>query len=237
MYDESTAIHYAAYRPRLHNVLLTKCLNENDTFDFGLDVGCGTGRSSVLLAKYCKHVIAIDPSKEMLSKAEIHPKVSYLLMKGNLDIPDKKFNIITFAGSLFYCKSQAFYDRMIAHTVPGTTIIVYDFNIRLGNILEKLDLSIPSEINNYNHAEDFSGLNTARLLPLYAKRETISYSIRLEDLAHFLLSHHDIQQNLILQAGSTTDPIIPLSKKLLLLPKEVTRKLKVDLYYQKYLIN
>lgn len=233
MYDELTAIHYAAYRPKLHELLLAKCLHANERFKLGLDVGCGTGRSSVSLAKYCDKVIAIDPSTEMLSKAEHHPKISYSPMSENLDIPDEVFNIITFAGSLYYCKSQALYDRIIEHCAPGALIIVYDFNIRVEAILEKLELSLPHEINNYNHAEDFSGLCTDKLKEVYNITESISYPITIDALSHFLLSHPSIYQNLV-KDNETANIYTILSTKLAHLSKDITSFLQADLYYRKY---
>ena len=49
-YDSFTAMHYAAYRPPLHEVILDKTIEGK--FDLGLDVGCGTGTSSIALASF-----------------------------------------------------------------------------------------------------------------------------------------------------------------------------------------
>jgi len=233
MYDNFTAIHYAAYRPKLHELILARCLKPNERFTLGLDIGCGTGRSAVALSKYCDKVIAIDPSEEMLFRAEPHTKISYIHMKENLDIPDKTYEIITFAGSLFYCKSQALYDRIIERSAPGTIIIVYDFNIRVEKTLTKLGLSLPQELTEYNHAEDFTDIKTVRLSALYNHTESISLPITLGELSHFLLSHHNIYQNLV-KKYETADVYAILSKKLAHLSKDIIRSLQADLYYQKY---
>jgi len=80
-YDRITAEHYAAYRPPLHQLILSKCLNENQNFASGLDVGCGTGFSTIALSSFCKKVIGIDPATEMLVRAIDADNVSYAAMK------------------------------------------------------------------------------------------------------------------------------------------------------------
>ncbi|MEO9894623.1 methyltransferase domain-containing protein [Aurantibacter sp.] len=79
-YDTINAEHYAAYRPPLHQVILEKCLQKK-THNIGLDIGCGTGNSSIALAKFCNRVIGIDPSKSMLERALLHAIVSYQILR------------------------------------------------------------------------------------------------------------------------------------------------------------
>lgn len=233
IYGELTALHYAAYRPKLHEVLLSKCLDSFKMFDIGLDIGCGTGQSSVPLTKYCRKVIGIDPSEKMLYKAIPHPEITYLHMKDDLDIPEGYYDIISFAGSLFYCKSQQLYDKLITQSKNGTLILVYDYHIRLENILEHLDLNFPEEVNYYNHAENLSGLKIEEVSVLIQKQESISIPIAIGDLAHFILSHQSIYQNLVIKSNST-DIYHHLSKKLKRLSKDTTSFIQADLYYQKY---
>ena len=76
-YSKSIAQHYAAYRPPLHEVILTSFLNAKNRFDKGLDIGCGNGYSSIALAKWCDQVYGIEVSQKMLETAKKHPKVHY----------------------------------------------------------------------------------------------------------------------------------------------------------------
>lgn len=55
-YDEAIAYHYNAYRPPLHEVILSQVLGKDERFQNGLDIGCGTGYSAIALAKYCSQV-------------------------------------------------------------------------------------------------------------------------------------------------------------------------------------
>ena len=59
-YSPAVAAHYAAYRPPLHARLLARVLGDRGPFDVGLDVGCGTGRSTVALAAHCARVYGVD---------------------------------------------------------------------------------------------------------------------------------------------------------------------------------
>ena len=66
-YDKITAFHYASYRPPLHSKILKRCLVDR-FYDSGLDIGCGTGQSSIALSDFCNRVVGIDSSSEMISK-------------------------------------------------------------------------------------------------------------------------------------------------------------------------
>ena len=65
-YDNITALHYAAYRPSLHAKILKARFDYSKKFELGLDVGCGTGQSSIALANYCKSVIGMIAMSLML---------------------------------------------------------------------------------------------------------------------------------------------------------------------------
>jgi ubiquinone/menaquinone biosynthesis C-methylase UbiE len=67
-----------------------------------LDVGCGTGRYSVLLAKRGAYVVGIDPSAKMLERArrKITSSCKFELCLGrieNADFPDSHFNVVVCA--------------------------------------------------------------------------------------------------------------------------------------------
>lgn len=84
-------------------MILERVLFEEEVFNQGLDVGCGTGYSAGALAKYCTHIYGIDPSQSMLEEARPHEKITYRQGRGqDLPLPDKSIDVVTFAGSLFY---------------------------------------------------------------------------------------------------------------------------------------
>lgn len=197
-YDKITAFHYFSYRPPLHEVILTKCLRGSGGYQLGLDIGSGTGHSSIALHHYCHRVIGIEPVDYMLSHALPHPGVEYRSYDlENLNFKNDSFDIITFAGSLFYAKSQRLLDESLRVAKPSSVILVYDFRVHVEEILKKLGLNMPDDPDGgYNHREDFSGLFfNDRLTKRISEEEIISFTISQSDIVHLLLS--DINQRAI----------------------------------------
>lgn len=98
-YNAQVAFHYSKYRPALHEIILTKAIGQKRNFDNGLDVGCGTGKSSIPLSKFCREVVGLDPSKTMVDSAEQAPFITYVCGDENAlaQFQSKKFDIVTFA--------------------------------------------------------------------------------------------------------------------------------------------
>lgn len=217
-YDSITALHYAAYRPALHGPILAACLEEGSAFERGLDVGCGTGQSAIALAAYCERVIGVEPSAAMLGNALPHPKLTYLPHNGqDFDFEANTFDLIAFAGSLYYAKSQTLLDEVIRIGKDGSKIIVYDFDIPLEGILEKLgaDLAARPE-SGYNHQADFSSLDQTNLKVEKRLNQSLSFEIAVADLAHLLLSI-GAHYNLLAAALGRADLYDTLANKLFVL--------------------
>lgn len=191
-YDKITAYHYAAYRPLLHAQILEEVLASKNKVDLGLDVGCGTGQSSIALTNFCRKVIGIEPSQEMLDKVIVHQNVEYAYYDcEHISYEDNLFDVITFAGSLFYGKSQQLLDETIRVSKNNGQVIAYDFNILLDPVIESIGIEPSEEPTNYNHSEDFSGL-TQNNIELVSKTEKLlQLDISTANLAHLLLSSKD----------------------------------------------
>jgi len=87
-------------------VLIELCLFHEIRFDSILEVGCGTGKHTSLLAKYFKHVMAIDNDPQMIEKArdrlllqDVH-NVS-LIYRSALDLTNGESPSCNIACSLF----------------------------------------------------------------------------------------------------------------------------------------
>ena len=66
---------YAHYRPTYPATLAEALAALSPAQRLAVDVGCGTGQLSVLLANHFDQVIATDVSADQLSHATAHPKV------------------------------------------------------------------------------------------------------------------------------------------------------------------
>ncbi|MCJ7465313.1 MAG: class I SAM-dependent methyltransferase, partial [Maribacter sp.] len=214
-YDHITAFHYSAFRPALHKYILDECLKGHEENCLGLDVGCGTGQSSIALTNYCEKVIGIEPSKEMLDKSLQHPRVEYAHYNcKKIDFESNYFDHITFAGSLYYAKSQKLLDEVIRVSKHTARIIVYDFEIRLDTIMEKLNVDCRSkQKSNYNHQENFSGLNQKNISIKQKLVKSLSLEITNANLAHLLLSSKD-NYNLLIHKFGYDNLHDKISKKL-----------------------
>jgi len=200
-YDTITAHHYAAYRPELHYDILKRGIKQNNAL--GLDFGCGTGQSAVALAHFCQKVIGLDSGKEMLANAIQHSAVEYQYHNSEeLPYDDNVFDTVTFAGSLNYVKSQTLLDQVIRCTKTEGVVMVYDFEVHLDDILSLLEVdSVPNPNFNYNHRENFSGLDQTAIHSNQESEEKKSFKIKLSDLTHLLLSSKENYTKLVKRYG------------------------------------
>jgi ubiquinone/menaquinone biosynthesis C-methylase UbiE len=235
-YNQKIAEHYAAYRPSLHQSILKKCLYPKSAFSLGLDIGCGTGQSALALAHFCEKVIGIDTSKDMLQKAKPHAKVTYEHCNGtDLYFSDNCFDVITFAGSLYYAKSQELLNEILRVCTSEARIVIYDFEILLDETLIKLGVVPPSAENiNYNHAVNFSGLNERHISLRRTRNEETSIEINAENLAHLLLSDNNHYTLLSHKFGSANLFSKLVSKLSQLAPKETPHLISAQLYFSVY---
>lgn len=155
-YDSTAARHYAAFRPPLHRLILDRVIRPHESFRVGLDVGCGTGYSAVALAKYCERVFGLDPSRSMLDVAQRHPKITYLQGSGDALGPLPSIDIVTFAGSLFYAKTDRLRKELLRVCPPGGTIVAYDFQSHLDELMAELEADCPAVVSEYDYYANLS---------------------------------------------------------------------------------
>lgn len=187
-YDSTAARHYAAFRPPLHPLILERALRSDESFQFGLDVGCGTGRSAVALAAYCERVIGIDPSAAMLDQAESHPQVTYVAgtIASLTQFPDHAFEIVTFAGSLFYAKTDRLRTELTRACSSRGTVMVYDFDLRLDRVLAELGWELPIEPSRYDHQANLA--EWPEFVETRSGSDRIPLVVTEHELAHLLLA-------------------------------------------------
>ena len=201
-YDSTAAEHYAAYRPPLHPLILQRLVGPSEEFASGLDVGCGTGISSVALSQHCRSVTGIDPSISMLERAEPHPRVVYRSGTGAVPgaLPGSPFDVVAFAGSLFYTKSAELRRGLLGLCREGAPWLVYDFEILLDPVLAALGVRVRPEASDYDHTVDLSdweGFET-----VIRGRERIRLEVRSIEMVHLLLSDSNRHDALAGRHGS-----------------------------------
>ncbi|MCP4180933.1 MAG: class I SAM-dependent methyltransferase [bacterium] len=230
-YNPTTADHYSAFRPALHEIILKHVLTENDSFQTGLDVGCGTGYSAVALTKYCSHVYGVDPSKSMLGEATQHNKITYLKGSGEaLPLSDNSVDIVTFAGSLFYINSPTLENELKIVCHRHAIIIPYDFEILFDDFLHQLGIDVSIPVSDYHHKVNFS--DNDNFTEIIVCNEKTDIKVTVNELAHLLLSSSHLY-GLFVEKYSVPDPFDILVNKL----ENKQHYLEVNIYYSKYIFN
>jgi ubiquinone/menaquinone biosynthesis C-methylase UbiE len=187
MYDESIATHYAAYRPPIHEIILKRAIASSDNQRLGLDIGCGTGRSSSALRKYCHLVVGLDPSEAMLRKVEKLEGVIYVNAAGEqIPIGEDLVSIVTIAGSLNYIDREMLVIELKRVCRSDAAIVVYDFEIDLSNIEEQLKLERINKLSEYDHATNLCGHSEVKETSVVD--DVFTLDLNPSEVAHLLLS-------------------------------------------------
>ena len=93
-----------------------------------LEIGCGSGRITSLLAAHTDQIIAIDPDPELIRQAcsEL-PGVDFRLAKGeNLPFSDHRFDLVLFTLSLHHQDSRAALSEATRVLKDGGRILVVE---------------------------------------------------------------------------------------------------------------
>ena len=96
-----------------------------------LEVGCGTGEFSRLLAQRCQRVLAVDLSPRMIEAARTrskdHPNVEYLLADAvSWEFPSQRFDCVASIATLHHLPLGPMLAKMREALKPGGTLLLLD---------------------------------------------------------------------------------------------------------------
>jgi ubiquinone/menaquinone biosynthesis C-methylase UbiE len=122
------AERYLRARPDIHSTAVGKFrsfAHVDAPFARALDVGCGTGQSTVALTEVASSVIGVDPSTAMLAHAIRHPNVEYQQSTAeHIPLAGCQFDLITAAQAFHWFDQDAFLaesNRLLR--LPGWLVI------------------------------------------------------------------------------------------------------------------
>ncbi len=96
-------------------------------FSRALDVGCGTGQSTVALAEIADLVIGVDLSQEMLDHAQPRPNLRYQLGAAEqLVFDDGEFDLVSVGSALHWFDQSRFFAQ--CHRVLSATGLLAVYN-------------------------------------------------------------------------------------------------------------
>jgi len=109
---QSAAKRYANARPYFHPLVIQKIkgvLGLQELLSKALDVGCGTGQSTIALKGIANEIVGTDSSQEMLNEAQLDSCIHYLCTPAEqLPFPDASFDLITVASAFHWLDRPRF---------------------------------------------------------------------------------------------------------------------------------
>jgi SAM-dependent methyltransferase len=128
---DRVAAGYASARPFLHPEVFAQVrdlIRSPKHLRWALDVGCGTGMSSVALLGLSHHVVGVDASVEMLRLARRGDGLHYLASSAEaLPFRSGRFDLITACGSIDWVDRSLFMPRAADLLVTGGWLVPLDF--------------------------------------------------------------------------------------------------------------
>ncbi|MFC1975207.1 class I SAM-dependent methyltransferase [Chloroflexota bacterium] len=123
---------YANHRPYYHPLVMNKIrqqLNLKDKFSRALDVGCGTGLSTIALKELAGDVIGTDGSKEMIAVANAYrdEQITYQHAPAEeLPFDEQSFDLITVCGAINWIDRTRFFPEAKRILKEQGWLIIYD---------------------------------------------------------------------------------------------------------------
>lgn len=126
----SRSADYAAYRPTYPVALADYLAGLCETPAKALDVGCGTGQLSVLLAERFASVVATDASTRQIENAVPHERVTYCVAPAEKSgLPEHSVDLVTVAQAAHWFDLPAFYAEVRRVAKPGGILALITYGV------------------------------------------------------------------------------------------------------------
>ncbi|BFZ10110.1 hypothetical protein BsWGS_13148 [Bradybaena similaris] len=134
--DSQQAECYAKFRPQYTDKVFQRIINYCKTgssyFDLAVDVGCGSGQSTVPLAKYFRKVIGVDVSEQQISNTPTNvPNVTFKVSSAE-DLHFAKpasVDLVTIAQAFHWVHQDKFFTDVSRVLKTGGSLVVYGYGI------------------------------------------------------------------------------------------------------------
>lgn len=199
-YGEAVARHYAAYRPPLHRVVLARAL-DGQQFSAALDIGCGTGQSSLALVPFADQITGVDNSPEMLGAALPHAAVRYAHgSEHGLPGEAGTVDLVTLAGVMPYMDRAALGAELRRLCRPGAVVLPFDFRVDLEPLLSLFWPDQGPRNPGYDYRANLAGVSG--FMTEVVTEATTAFDLDATDAAHMVLARETRFAALSERAGS-----------------------------------
>ena len=182
---------YARFRPEYPQRLASFLAAVAPDHRLAVDVGCGNGQLTQLLAPHFDKVVGLDPSADQIANAIPHERIEYRCAPAErLPLPDGVASLVTAAQAAHWFDLPAFYGEVRRIAVPGAILALISYGVL--NLEPALDACFQKfyweEIGPYWPAErKLVDSGYATLDFPFAERARPALDIRLDwNLAEFL---------------------------------------------------
>ena len=128
--SKSAAARYSTARPYFHPAIIDRIkifLSLDEPVERALDVGCGTGLSTIALGAIAKKVMAVDSSLEMISLAPKDAAIDYVVASAHsLPVTNAGFDLMTLSQAFHWLDRDLFLEEARRVLRPGGCLVVYD---------------------------------------------------------------------------------------------------------------
>lgn len=121
---------YARFRPE-YPPALAACLASLAPNDgIAVDVGCGNGQLTQLLAAHFEHVVGLDPSADQIANAIPNARIDYQCAPAErLPLPEASATLITAAQAAHWFDLPAFYAEVRRVAMPGAILALVSYGV------------------------------------------------------------------------------------------------------------
>lgn len=121
---------YAKFRPDYPPELAAQLAEYCGRRRLAIDVGCGTGQLTTLLAPHFDAVIGLDPSADQIANARAADRVRYLVAPAErLPLPDGAADLVTVAQAAHWFDLPAFHAEVRRVAAPGAVLALVSYGV------------------------------------------------------------------------------------------------------------
>jgi ubiquinone/menaquinone biosynthesis C-methylase UbiE len=128
--NRAAAENYVKGRPYHHDQVIGRVrefLKIQGQVPRALDVGCGTGLSSIALKEIAQRIAACDVADDMVSVATPDSRIDYLIAHAeDVPFPAACFDLVTVSSAFHWFDFDRFKSELIRVLRPGGWAVVYD---------------------------------------------------------------------------------------------------------------